>query len=350
LDNITHTRVGVTLVRAGLGVRTAGATAAMILASNLPDSDIVAAFDGSLAYFAAHRGPTHGPLGIVGFAVLAALLVVGWRALRPSTRRGAWDGFVPLCGVAVTGTLLHVLMDLPTSYGTRLLSPFVDTWFAMDWLPIIDIYVWALLAIGLAAAWRRPRSRQGIARVVLAVIVCFYGVRAVAHEVALRAAADTRADGTSSPCASAPTLARHPTVIEAAYAGPGGCLQAAALPTFFSPFSWRLVRQQSDGYELRDITLGRGTSAQIFVPSQHDIWIARAHRTLTGRAFYNFSRFPATNSAALPDGTHRVRAVDVRFLGPPPRGLERDPQARAPFVMTVEIASDGAVRSERLGN
>ena len=127
-------------------------------------------------------------------------------------------------------------MDLPTSYGTRLLSPFVDTWFALDWLPIIDVYVWALLGIGLLAAWRRPASRQTIARVVLVAIVCFYGVRAVAHDIALRAAAQTRADGTPSPCASAPTMTRHPTIIEAAYAGAGACLQAAALPTFFSPF------------------------------------------------------------------------------------------------------------------
>jgi len=350
LDNLTHTLVGVTLVRAGLGSRTAGATSAMILASNLPDSDIITAFDGSLAYFAAHRGPTHGPLGVVGLALVAALLVVAWRALRPSTRRHAWDGFGSLCGVAVTGTLLHVLMDLPTSYGTRLLSPFVDTWFAVDWLPIIDVYVWSLLLVGFIAAWRRPRSRQAIARAVLVAILCFYGVRAVAHEIALSAAARTRADGTSSPCANAPTMTRHPTLIEATYAGPGGCLQAAALPTFFSPFKWRLIRQQSDGYELRDVTLGRGTTAQTFVPSQNDVWIARARRTPTGRAFFNFARFPAANSAALTDGTHRVRAMDVRFLGPPPRGLEPDPRAQAPFVMTIEIAGDGIVRSERLGN
>ncbi|MBK5298589.1 MAG: metal-dependent hydrolase [Vicinamibacteria bacterium] len=350
MDNLTHTLVGVTLVRAGLGARTAGATSAMILASNLPDVDIVAAFDGGLAYFAAHRGWTHGPLGAATFAVLAALLVVGWRAARAYSCPHAWKDFGALCGVAVTGTLLHSLMDLQTSYGTRLLSPFVDTWFALDWLPIIDVYLWALLVIGFTAARLRPGARTTIARVVVAAIVCFYGVRATAHQVALTIAASTRADGTSSPCASAPTMTRHPTVIEAAHAGPDACLQAAALPSFFSPFQWRLVRQQSDGYELRDVTLGRGTTAQIFVPSQSDVWVALARRAPTARVFYAFSRFPATRSAALPDGTRRVRAMDVRFLGPSPRGLEPDPQARAPFAMTIEIASDGTVRSERLGN
>jgi membrane-bound metal-dependent hydrolase YbcI (DUF457 family) len=350
LDNLTHTLVGVTLVRAGLGGRTAGATATMILASNLPDADIVTAFNGSLAYFAAHRGPTHGPLGVVALAVVSALLVVGWRWLRTSTRPGAWQGFRTLCSVALAGTALHVAMDLPTAYGIRLLSPFVETWYSLDWLPIIDLYVWALLAFGFTATWRRPGARTLIARIVLAAVVGFYGVRGVAHEVALSAAASTRADGTASPCASAPTLTRHPTMFEAAFAGPGRCLQAAALPSFFSPFEWRLIRQQSDGYEVRDVVLGRSTLAQIFVPSHNDAWVARARRTTTARIFYAFSRFPATRSAALPDGTWRIRAMDMRFLGPPPRGLEPDPQVRPPFVMTIEIAGDGAVRSERLGN
>jgi hypothetical protein len=250
----------------------------------------------------------------------------------------------------VAGTALHVAMDLPTVYGVRLLSPFADTWYSLDWLPIIDLYVWALLTFGFAAAWRRPAARTLIARIALAAIVGFYGVRGVAHEVALSAAASTRADGATSPCANAPTLTRHPTMFEAAFAGPGGCLQAAALPSFLSPFEWRLIRQQSDGYEVRDVVLGRGTLAQIFVPSHNDAWVARARRAATARIFFGFSRFPATRSAALPDGAWRVRAIDMRFLGPPPRGLEPDPQVRPPFVMTIEIAPDGAVRSERLGN
>lgn len=350
LDNLTHTLVGVTLVRAGLGRRAAGATSAMILASNLPDADVVTIFDGSLAYFAAHRGPTHGPIGVIALAFVAALLVVGWRLMRSRTRPRAWEGLLGLVGVALAGTLLHVLMDLPTSYGTRLLSPFVETWFALDWLPIIDVYVWAILVMGFIAAWRRPMSRQTIARATLAILLGFYAMRAGAHEVALAAAASTRADGAASPCASAPTLTRHPTLIEAAYAGPGGCLQAAALPTFFSPFEWRLIRQQSDGYEIRDVVLGRGASAQIFVPSHNDVWVARARRAPTARVFFAFSRFPAMRSAMLPDGTWRIRAMDMRFLGPPPGGLERDPQVRAPFVVTIDVASDGAIRSERLGN
>ena len=350
MDNITHTLVGVTLVRAGLGRAQPGATAAMVLASNFPDVDIVTAVTGgAVPYLAAHRGITHGPLGVVVLAGVAALLVAGWQRARG--RRPGWSAVGALALIALAGTFLHVLMDLPTSYGTRVLTPFDNTWFALDWLPIIDIYVWSLLVLGLLATWLSPGRRTGIARLVLVGIAANYVVRASAHHTALAVAATTRADGSAAPCASAPVLTRHPQLIVAQRAGPSDCLQAAALPTFFSPFTWRLIRQQANGYELRDIRLGRGTiSPSVFLPSESDRWVAEARATRTARVFLNFSRMPATRSAVLPDGGHRVRFMDVRFVGTPGAALKRDPQASRPFAVTVDIAPDGAVRSERLGN
>jgi inner membrane protein len=352
LDNLTHTLVGVTLVRAGLGRRAAGATAAMVIASNIPDADIVTALGGQVAYLAAHRGPTHGPLGVIGLGLVAALLAVAWRARRQEHRAEVWKDFGTLATVGITGTLLHVLMDLPTQYGTRLLSPFDETWFSFDWMPIIDIYLWAVLALGLVAARMRREKRQAIARGVLIAVLAIYGVRGALHGRALDRGAATSADGTASPCASAPVLTRHPVVIEAAYAGPGRCLQAAALPAFLSPFEWRIIRQQADGYEMRDISLlaEAPLSPRVFVPSESDPAVALARTTKTFRVFLGFSRFPATRAATLPDGTRRVRAVDVRFVGQPPRGLEPDPQARAPFVATVEVSPSGRIVAERLGN
>jgi membrane-bound metal-dependent hydrolase YbcI (DUF457 family) len=352
LDNLTHTLVGVTLVRAGLGTRAAGATAAMVFASNLPDSDIVTAFGGQVAYLAAHRGPTHGPLGVLGLGLVAALLAVAWRARKREQRVDLWKDFGTLAGVGIAGVLLHVLMDLPTQYGTRLLSPFNETWFSLDWMPIIDLYLWAVLAIGFVAARMRRQQRRAIARGVLVAALAIYAARGVLHSRALERGATTTADGVTAPCAIAPVLTRHPVVFEAAYAGPGHCLQAAALPDFFSPFVWRIIRQQADGYEMRDLSLldDAPTSPRVFVPSESDPSVALARTTRTFRVFLGFSRFPATRAATLPDGSRRVRAMDVRFVGQPPRGLEPDPQARPPFVATVEIGPDGRIVAERLGN
>src|SRR5260370_16519 len=49
--------------------------------------------------------------------------------------------FAMLVGVSMIGVALHVLLDFPTSYGSRPLSPFDWHWFALDWMPIVDIYL-----------------------------------------------------------------------------------------------------------------------------------------------------------------------------------------------------------------
>ena len=51
-----------------------------------------------------------------------------------------------LVAISIIGVLLHVLMDLPTSYGTRVLSSFSWRWFAVDWMPIIDVSLLILLS------------------------------------------------------------------------------------------------------------------------------------------------------------------------------------------------------------
>jgi membrane-bound metal-dependent hydrolase YbcI (DUF457 family) len=352
VDNLTHTLIGITVVRAGLGRRTPGATAAMVLASNAPDLDIVAAIaGGAVPYLAAHRGPTHGLLGITLLAITAAFLVwlahrVGpWR--RPVERRGSFAG---LAAIALCGTILHVLTDLPTSYGTRILSPFNDTWFALDWMPIVDIYLWAILIGGMIACQLRPQFRTAIARTIIGSTLLLYSTRASLHHEALRIAAATRADGRMMPCLSAPVLTRHPFLVVARHTGPGTCLQAAALPTFLSPMRWQLVRQQPEGYELRQVSLWAPTASRdrLWVPNESDAWVAAARRTTTGRVFLNFSRLPATLSAAMPDGTHQVRLLDVRFVGGPFQ-FRPEPQMRPPFVATVILGPNGRVLGERLG-
>src|SRR6266576_3179284 len=118
LDNITHTLVGVALARTPLE-RGRGTTAALLLASNAPDIDIVATAGGAANYLQWHRGPTHGPLGIIGLGLVVAVVVwIGgrwWNATTNSRRASVGR----LWMVSMIAVLFHVLMELPTSYGTR---------------------------------------------------------------------------------------------------------------------------------------------------------------------------------------------------------------------------------------
>src|SRR5687768_17880435 len=126
MDNVTHTLFALTLARTGLGRGGRGTTAALVLASNAPDIDIVAALGGSANYLAWHRGPTHGPLGVAGLAVLTAALVWSGRrvldSMRPEPLRRPLGmtrdaPFAMLTIISTIGVLLHIMMDLPTSYG-----------------------------------------------------------------------------------------------------------------------------------------------------------------------------------------------------------------------------------------
>src|SRR5712671_5617660 len=122
---------------------------ALVLASNAPDIDILATAGGSATYLEWHRGPTHGPLGVIGLGLVVA--VIGWFIDRRWGPResGARITLRRLWTISMIGIACHVLMDLPTSYGIRPFSPFAWMWFAEDWEPIVDIYLLAILAAGL---------------------------------------------------------------------------------------------------------------------------------------------------------------------------------------------------------
>src|SRR6185436_7363418 len=167
VDNITHSLFGWTVARAGLGRRVPYATATLILASNAPDVDIVSGFRSGVDYLAAHRGPTHGPLGVIGLGFVTAGIISAWsRMRRPNDGNGIIDSgtghFFRWWLLAMVGIACHVLMDLPTSYCTRMLSPFVWTWYALDWMPIIDVYLWIVLTFALVAGSITRRERLAV--------------------------------------------------------------------------------------------------------------------------------------------------------------------------------------------
>ncbi len=90
MDNVTHTLFALTLARTPLARAGRGTAVALVLASNAPDIDIVATIGGAPSYLTWHRGPTHGPLGIVGLGlVVAGLVWIARRAIAARSERRA---------------------------------------------------------------------------------------------------------------------------------------------------------------------------------------------------------------------------------------------------------------------
>lgn len=368
MDNLTHTLFGLTLARTPLGRAGRGTTAALVVASNAPDLDAVAGLGGAVSYLRWHRGPTHGVLGIVFLALLTAAGI--WSALRLTGRRRrapvAGEAAQPapfrmLLAISLVGVLGHVLMDLPTSYGTRLLSPFDWRWFTLDWMPIIDVYLLAALAGGLMAGVS-PEARRRSASIVLALVAADYGIRAVAHRQALHDA--PRLFGPTLPrgCVprrTEPVLDYWPRPGGAAAPEPGRrCLvELVALPTFLSPFKWRIVAHLSNAYEIHDLDLfderlrRPPDQADVFwrmsvrVPNiwTPPVWAAAS--TEAGRAFLGFARLPAARAFADASGTATVRWNDMRFAGIRP---SLTGGTAGPFSVVIRIASDGRVLEQKI--
>jgi inner membrane protein len=388
LDNLTHSLFGATIARTALSRAGRGTTIALIVASNAPDIDIVTTAGGAVKYLEWHRGMTHGPIGIVGLgAITAGLVWVGRRlydqrtprtSVGPDRTRATAAGRGPsdaapeanasfgmLLAVSILGVLLHVLMDLPTSYGTRLLSPFDWHWFAVDWMPIVDIYLLMALVIGLLGR-STPAQQRAKAAFVLLVMATNYGVRAAAHHQALEVAPrlfgltlPPRCDPDSS---SGSIVDSWPAPGKFSPPPPGKrCLVTiVALPSFMSPFSWRIIAQMSNAYEIHDINLlderSRDPESASAVPWRTtvrypNVWTPLAERaaaTHLGQVYLGFSRLPATRSAVDAKGITTIRWTDMRFAGGPSSIEERGSRA-VPFTATIRVDADGRVVEEKLG-
>jgi hypothetical protein len=290
---------------------------------------------------------------VIGLGLLTAAIISAWGRLqsrRDGGRLGDADTqhFARWWLLATIGIVCHVLMDLPTSYGTRLLSPFVWTWYALDWMPIIDLYLWLVLGGALVAGARARRER--IAIIALGLMAFDYAARAALHERALTNGALFDAAGVHAPCAIAPTFVAHSGAIDASAPRPDACVEAAALPTFFSPFTWRIIRRQTNDYELSDRNVLRAAatirSARTVSDSGPDV--LRVRSTRPGRVYLDFARFPIAKISARTAMLTTLRLLDARFVAIPTFGENDTANARLSVVVTFD--ESGRIVDQRFGN
>jgi membrane-bound metal-dependent hydrolase YbcI (DUF457 family) len=269
-----------------------------------------------------------------------------------------------LASIAIIGVLFHVLMDLPTSYGIRVLSPFEWHWFAIDWMPIIDVYLLFVLAAGLFFGSMSAAAGRRNAALVLVLMAANYGVRAAAHHQALTKAPRLFGPLLPQRCeGSAPEgqlLDSWPGTVAAPQMGARCLVELVAVPTFFSPFRWRMIAHLSSAYEVHDINLldarlGRPASEpevpwpttlrfpNVWTPA---VWAAAS--TNLGRTFLGFARLPAARSFVDPTGIATVRWTDVRFVGTL-IALDQPLRRNDPFTAVIRLAPDGHILDERLG-
>jgi inner membrane protein len=308
LDNLTHSLVGLFLARAGFKRVTPRGTAIMVLAANAPDFDAVSWFGGPTSYIHWHRNITHSIVAVPFMALLAAAIVrfAGRRQIR----------WLPAWGIAIIGVLSHLVLDLTNVYGVRLLLPFTGHWWHWDLTPIVDLAIWTVLLLGVAAPalgrlvgseiGERQRGTGGAGWAVAALLLLtgYDYVRSVLHDRAaalMDVAPDARIYNGLAP------------------------RRTAAFPAA-NPLVWTGVAELSNAYVEVPIDLRVGfdaEAAETFYKPPRSAPIDAAMQTFPFRRFLEFVQFPIWVVEPAPNlerGT-RVSLVDLRFGTPSAPGF-----------------------------
>ncbi len=152
MDNVTHSLIGTLLART-FGERlpgTRGVTLAAILASNVPDLDLVVrigADDPALSYLVHHRGFTHT---FVTTPLTALIATLAGALFEPACRARPGSLFL----LSLLAAVLHIGADGWNNYGIHPLWPVWSGWFYGDTVFIVEPLLWAVMLPILSGRWR----------------------------------------------------------------------------------------------------------------------------------------------------------------------------------------------------
>jgi inner membrane protein len=135
-----------------------------LLASWLPDIDNLVGFTNPELYLIHHRGITHSFLGALFLSLFLSLIFRLFCSSFPF-----WRGSM----VAFVGILVHIFLDLITTYGTQIFSPLSRTRYAIPSVFIIDPLFTLTLIVLLVVSFLRKRARRTVVALGLAWIFIY---------------------------------------------------------------------------------------------------------------------------------------------------------------------------------
>lgn len=173
MDNLTHALIGLTLNNTLPATkRNWGTFWVSLVASELPDMDILYRIKSGAAYLLNHRGISHSIPAMLVFAGITTLVS---RKAFPNNR----PKLVFFLALGCLG--LHILFDLFTSWGTQLLTPLYDKWFYLDYLPIVDLVIIVIMLFFLLLRRTKRFNQKKLAFLALVLISGFVMARGVTH-------------------------------------------------------------------------------------------------------------------------------------------------------------------------
>jgi inner membrane protein len=302
---------GAVLARTGFNRKAAYATAAMAIAAEFPDIDVLWSFKGPIAVFEHHRGITHTFLGIP----FEAAAIVGlfwfihrWRQKRSKpVKQTAPIHWPRLYLFSLIALLSHILLDYTNNYGIRPFFPFNPHWYAASIVFIVEPVITFLLITALVApilfglvgsevgARRQPFRGRGWAIAALIGIITLWGLRFVERQKALQLAQSADYNNAT-------------------------VLRVDANPHPLNPFRWQTIAETPLTYQLGSAntitnTLTTNSQADTFYKPPTTLATLVAKRSWLGRIYLDWSPYPlVTDTGVTPDNLTAVTFRDLRFF------------------------------------
>jgi inner membrane protein len=267
-----------------------------VVASCLPDIDNLSFLLGKEMYLLNHRGFCHS---LLGGLILSVFLTVIFRYFdkRVSWQRGLFLSYSLIC--------LHLFLDLITSFGTQLFSPFTNYRCAIPCVFIIDFFLTSILLSGVILSFYMPKMRKAISMACLCMILIYpiFGkmVQLIQFE---RAKTVLKQDSQS----------------------------IHVLPAFFTPLYWKVIVDKSTHYELRHLSI---LSAIDNYPSykykKANIKTEKKSKDPLLKTYAWFVDFPAV----LDGDTKCQEIIDLKFMSANPWFHQFHDRRHMPFKLTI---------------
>lgn len=311
MDPVTHITAG------ALGGRLAEARRGKkqlfwfcVAAAWLPDVDNLAGFLGPEFYLLYHRGITHSFLGGLALALLLAA------TFRLFSRK--FPFFLGLF-IGYAAIVLHIFLDLITSYGTQILLPLTTARYGINAIFIVDpIFTTAIILFLISTRlWRRHAQRIAIAGLGWVVL---YPMLSLGVNKAVTGYYAGRLERESMPYQK---------------------LELSTEP--LSPFLWKLVVEDEGHYHLAGVKLfdlNRELTFETHSKPPPGLVETLAQNISMLKTFLWFAKYPVMETEMRSE-EKRLLFKDLRFsstVGFLRRSSRND---NAPFSLVVELDAHG---------
>lgn len=319
MDPVTHIASGaVAMLALPERPRTRWALVFGMVAASVPDADVF--FSSTpVEFLTIHRGITHSFAGGAVVALLVALAFF-WPLRRAEHGWSLGKTWLVAYGLV----LLHIWLDVITTYGTQILLPFSDWRARLPGVYIIDpLLTLPLLVAAIVGVWRKGKGRA-IAVAAFAWMFIYPFCNLATGRI-LEARWSERLAGADG----------RPGVV-------------SVIPEAFSPFVWKLVQDDGDHWRMARIDI-LGDAPSEFT-SHHKVdavlWQRLGEQEELFRAYDRFGMFlvqePVSGDGSL------VSFRDLRFVTLVP--FLRDKLGRgkgSSFQLLARMGQDGRLEAFR---